>query len=83
MTTMMTKEYLRRMGRARNKGEASHDLSRFLSFGKEACWRDASFAIRPYVPLFVGLAQRCRQEAPCGGFKSKRHRQSQEALPLI
>jgi hypothetical protein len=66
MTTMMAKEYLRRMGRELNKGEASHDLSRFLSFGKEGVLarRERS---DPRVPLFVGLAQRRRRSEYAGG----------------
>jgi hypothetical protein len=43
MTTMMTQEYLRRMGPRTDKGEASHDLSRFLSFGKEGVLAGCEF----------------------------------------
>ena len=39
----MTKTYRRRMGRELNKGEASHDLSRFLCFGKEGVLRGREF----------------------------------------
>ena len=39
----MTKHYRRRMGRELNKGEASHDLSRFLCFGKEGVLRGREF----------------------------------------
>jgi TnpA family transposase len=35
LRTLNDEEYRRRMGRELNKGEASHDLSRFLCFGKE------------------------------------------------
>ena len=37
------KSYRRRMGRELNKGEASHDLSRFLCFGKEGVLRGREF----------------------------------------
>jgi TnpA family transposase len=64
LRTLDQEEYRRRMGRELNKGETSHDLSRFLCFGKEGALRggDASSAIRSTrsVQLFVGLAQRCR-----------------------
>jgi TnpA family transposase len=40
---MDDEEYRRRMSRELNKGEASHDLSRFLSFGKEGAMRGREF----------------------------------------
>jgi TnpA family transposase len=36
-------EYRRRMDRELNKGEASHELSRFLCFGKEGALRGREF----------------------------------------
>jgi len=54
MTTMMTKEYLRRMGCELNKGEASHDLSRFLSFGKEGVLAGREFG--DPIPMFRCLS---------------------------
>jgi hypothetical protein len=36
-------QYRRRMGRKLNKGEASHELSRFLCFGKEGALRGREF----------------------------------------
>src|SRR5215831_17472812 len=39
LRTLDDEEYRRRMGRELNKGEASHDLSRFLCFGKEGALR--------------------------------------------
>jgi len=41
--TLDDEEYRRRMGRELNKGEASHDLSRFLFFGKEGTLRGRGF----------------------------------------
>jgi TnpA family transposase len=35
LRTLDSEDYRRRMGRELNKGESSHDLSRFLCFGKE------------------------------------------------
>ena len=43
LKTLDDEEYRRRMGRELNKGEASHDLSRFLSFGKEGAMRGREF----------------------------------------
>ena len=44
LRTLDDEEYRRRMGRELNKGEASHDLSRFLCFGKEGALRGREFA---------------------------------------
>jgi len=41
--TIDDEEYRRRQGRELNKGEASHDLSRFLFFGKEGALRGRGF----------------------------------------
>jgi TnpA family transposase len=41
LRTLDDEEYRRRMGRELNKGEASHELSRFLCFGKEGALRGA------------------------------------------
>ncbi len=41
--TIDDEEYRRRQGRELNKGEASHDLSRFLFFGKEGTVRGRGF----------------------------------------
>jgi len=41
--TIDDEEYRRRQGRELNKGEASHDLSRFLFFGKEGAVRGRGF----------------------------------------
>jgi TnpA family transposase len=43
LKTLDDEEYRRRMGRELNKGEASHDLSRFLCFGKEGMLRGREF----------------------------------------
>jgi TnpA family transposase len=43
LKTIDDEEYRRRMSRELNKGEASHDLSRFLSFGKEGAMRGREF----------------------------------------
>jgi TnpA family transposase len=43
LKTLDSEEYRRRMGRELNKGEASHDLSRFLCFGKEGVLRGREF----------------------------------------
>jgi TnpA family transposase len=43
LKTVDDEEYRRRMGRELNKGEASHDLSRFLCFGKEGALRGREF----------------------------------------
>ena len=43
LKTLDDEEYRRRMRRELNKGEASHDLSRFLSFGKEGAMRGREF----------------------------------------
>jgi TnpA family transposase len=43
LKTLDNEEYRRRMGRELNKGEASHDLSRFLCFGKEGVLRGREF----------------------------------------
>jgi hypothetical protein len=43
LRTLDDEEYRRRMGRELNKGEASHDLSRFLCFGKEGALRGREF----------------------------------------
>jgi TnpA family transposase len=43
LRTLDDEEYRRRMGRELNKGEASHDLSRFLCFGKEGALQGREF----------------------------------------
>ena len=43
LRTLDNEEYRRRMGRDLNKGEASHELSRFLCFGKEGALRGWEF----------------------------------------
>ena len=43
LKTLDDEEYRRRMTRELNKGEASHDLSRFLCFGKEGVLRGREF----------------------------------------
>ena len=43
LRTLDDEEYRRRMGRELNKGEASHELSRFLCFGKEGVLRGREF----------------------------------------
>ncbi len=43
LKTLDDEDYRRRMGRELNKGEASHDLSRFLCFGKEGVLRGREF----------------------------------------
>ena len=43
LKTLDDEDYRRRMGRELNKGEASHDLSRFLCFGKEGALRGREF----------------------------------------
>ena len=43
LKTLDSEDYRRRMGRELNKGEASHDLSRFLCFGKEGVLRGREF----------------------------------------
>lgn len=43
LKTLDDEDYRRRMSRELNKGEASHDLSRFLSFGKEGALRGREF----------------------------------------
>jgi TnpA family transposase len=43
LKTLDDEVYRRRMGRELNKGEASHDLSRFLCFGKEGVLRGREF----------------------------------------
>jgi len=43
LRTLDDEEYRRRMGRELNKGEASHDLSRFFCFGKEGALRGREF----------------------------------------
>jgi hypothetical protein len=44
LRTLDDEDYRRRMGREPKKGEASHDLSRFLCFGKEGALRGREFA---------------------------------------
>jgi Tn3 transposase DDE domain len=59
LKTLDDEEYRRRMGRELNKGEASHDLSRFLCFGKEGAVRGREFgdqihtleSIKKWVPV--------------------------------
>jgi TnpA family transposase len=43
LRTIDDEEYRRRQGRDLNKGEAAHDLSRFLFFGKEGALRGRGF----------------------------------------
>jgi TnpA family transposase len=43
LRTLDDEDYRRRMGRELNKGEASHDLSRFLYFGKEGALHGREF----------------------------------------
>ena len=43
LKTLDDEAYRRRMGRELNKGEASHDLPRFLCFGKEGVLRGREF----------------------------------------
>ena len=43
LNTLDDEDYRRRMGRELNKGEASHDLSQFLCFGKEGVLRGREF----------------------------------------
>jgi TnpA family transposase/DNA-binding MarR family transcriptional regulator len=43
LRTLDSEDYRRRMGRELNKGESSHDLSRFLCFGKEGALRGREF----------------------------------------
>lgn len=43
LRTVDDEEYRRRMGRELNKGEAAHDLSRFLCFGKEGALHGREF----------------------------------------
>jgi TnpA family transposase len=43
LRTLDDEDYRRRMGRELNKGEASHELSRFLYFGKEGALRGREF----------------------------------------
>ena len=43
LKTLDSEDYRRRMGRELNKGEASHDLSRFLCVGKEGVLRGREF----------------------------------------
>jgi hypothetical protein len=43
LRTLDNEEYRQRMGRELNKGEASHELSRFLCFGKEGELRGREF----------------------------------------
>jgi len=43
LSTLDDEAYRRRMGRELNKGEAAHDLSRFLCFGKEGALRGREF----------------------------------------
>jgi TnpA family transposase len=43
LRTIDEEEYRRRQGRELNKGEAAHDLSRFLFFGKQGELRGRSF----------------------------------------
>jgi TnpA family transposase len=43
LKTLDDEEYRQRMSRELNKGEASHDLSRFLCFGKEGALRGREF----------------------------------------
>jgi TnpA family transposase len=43
LKTLDDEDYRRRMARELNKGEASHDLSRFLCFGKEGVLRGREF----------------------------------------
>ena len=43
LRTLNDEKYRRRIGRELNKGEAAHDLSRFLCFGKEGVLRGREF----------------------------------------
>ena len=43
LRTLDDQDYRRRMGRELNKGEASHELSQFLYFGKEGALRGQEF----------------------------------------
>ena len=43
LKTLDDEDYRRRIGRELNKGEAAHDLSRFLFFGKEGARRGRGF----------------------------------------
>jgi hypothetical protein len=52
--TLDDEEYHRRMSRELKKGEASHDLSRFLSFGKEGAMRGREFGDQ--VSTFICLS---------------------------
>ena len=59
LKTLDDEAYRRRMGRELNKGEASHDLSRFLCFGKEGVLRGREFGDQLHVWLLIATAQ-CR-----------------------
>ena len=71
---MMTKEYLRRMGHEPNNGEASHDLSRFLCFGKEGALGGREFGdpISTFRCLPVLAFQLYRQGRPMEGERISR-----------
>jgi hypothetical protein len=49
LRTLDDEEYRRRMGRELNKGEASHELSRFLCFGKEGALRGREFGDQLHI----------------------------------
>jgi TnpA family transposase len=70
LRTLDDEEYRRRMGRELNKGEASHELSRFLCFGKEGAGVRRSAA---HLQLPVSVAQRG------GGLEHGAHRARRRA----
>jgi TnpA family transposase len=55
LRTLDDEEYRRRMGRELNKGEASHDLSRFLCFGKEGALRGREFGDQIHTFIFLSV----------------------------
>jgi TnpA family transposase len=49
LRTLDDEDYRRTIGRELNKGEASHDLSQFLCFGKEGVLRGREFSYRVHT----------------------------------
>jgi len=55
LRTLDSEDYRRRMGRELNKGESSHDLSRFLCFGKEGALRGREFEDQLHTFSYLAL----------------------------
>jgi TnpA family transposase len=64
--TLDDEEYRRRMGRKLNKGGASHELSRFLCFGKEGALRGREFGDQLHTFSYLAVMHtECGPQSHC------------------